>query len=275
MTKLKIGAKPWEEYMEPIRICEGVYFVGAHCGSSHLIDTGEGLILLDSGYPQTLYQVIANMQKLGFDYRDIKYIVHSHGHYDHLGGTKALVELTGAKTFLGEADRDCANGKLDLTWASEIGYEYYEAFEPDVLLRDGDIISLGKISIRCVSTPGHTPGTMSFFFDVVDGGKTYTCGMHGGVGVNSIKKDFLDRYGLPYSWRQDFLDSLKKVREEKVDIFIGNHVGNNKTGEKGKQLREHPELGNPFIDPTLWKPFIDKCTARVLQVMEDPAEQEG
>lgn len=275
MTKPRKGSKPWEDYMEPIRICEGVYFVGAYCGSSHLIDTGEGLILLDTGYPQTLYQIIANIQKLGFDYRDIKYIVHSHGHYDHLGATKALVELTGAKTFLGEADRDYANGKLPLTCAPEIGYEYYEAFEPDVLLHDGDIISLGNISIRCVSTPGHTPGTMSFFFDIVEDGKTYTCGMHGGKGAGSVKKAFLDRYGLPYSLRQDFVDSFQKVRDEKVDIFLGNHVWNNKTDEKGKQLREHPELGNPFIDPTLWTPFIDKCMKKILQIMEDPEEQEG
>ena len=274
MEKIKKASKPWEDYIEPFCICNGVYFVGAYCGSSHLIDTGEGLILLDTGYPQTLYQIIANIQKLGFDFRDIKYIVHSHGHYDHLGATKALVELTGAKTFLGEPDRDYANGTLDLSCAKEIGYEYYETFEPDVLLHDGDVIKLGNISIRCVSTPGHTPGTISFFFDIEDDGKTYTCGMHGGVGVNSIKKAFLDRYGLPYSYRQDFINSLNRVRNEKVDIFLGNHAWNNQTKEKGLFRLENPDAPNPFIDPDAWSAFIDKCLARVMKVVNDPEQQE-
>ena len=263
--------KPWEDYMEPFCICSNLYFVGAYCASSHLIDTGEGLILLDTGYPQTLYQVIANIGKLGFDFRDVKYIVHSHGHYDHFGGTHALVELTGAKTFLGEADREFANGKLDLSWARELGQEYVETFEPDVLLRDGDVITLGNTSICCVSTPGHTPGTTSFFFDIKDGDKTYRCGMHGGVGVNSIARAFLDRYGLSDACREDFLKSLARVRDEKVDIFIGNHTWNNDTRGKYQRRLENPDLPNPFIDPTEWTAFIDVCTERVKNVIrEDP-----
>ena len=267
---------PWTDYMEPFRICQDVYFVGSYTGSAHLIDTGDGLILLDSSYPQYLYQIIANIQKLGFDFRNIKYILHSHGHYDHVGGTRALAEMTGAKTLIGEADRDYANGKLDLTWAKELDREYYEMFEPDILLHDGDVITLGKISIRCVATPGHTPGTMSFFFDVTEkDGKTYTVGTYGGAGVNSVKKDFLDRYGLPYSYREDFVNSLNKVRNEKVDIFIGNHVWNNDTDVKGKQILEHPELPNPFIDSTAWGKFIDLCMERIMEVIEDPNEQKN
>ena len=97
--------KPWEQYIPPHRVYGNVYFVGARCGSSHLIESDDGLILLDSGYPQTLYLVIENIRALGFDPKNIKHILHSHGHYDHLGGTRALVELYGAKTYLGEGTR--------------------------------------------------------------------------------------------------------------------------------------------------------------------------
>ncbi|MBQ6474180.1 MAG: MBL fold metallo-hydrolase, partial [Victivallales bacterium] len=138
--------------------------------------------------------------------RDIRVILHSHGHYDHLGATKALLEIAPkAKTYIGEADVDFANGKLDLTWARELGYEYREAFEPDHALHDGDFIRLGSTEILCLSTPGHTPGVMSFFFDVTEDGKTYRAGMHGGVGMNSMKRDFLDKYGLSLDCRQQFL----------------------------------------------------------------------
>ena len=248
--------RPWLDYVKPFKMADNLYFVGAIGGSSHVIDTGDGLIMIDSGYPQTLYQVIHNMHLMGLDPLNLKYIVHSHGHYDHLGATKALVELTGAKTFLGAADRDYANGTLDLTWAKELGTEYRESFEPDVLLNDGDVISLGNTHIRCVSTPGHTPGTMSFFFNATYKGKEYTCGMHGGVGTNSMQKWFLDKYNLPYSCREDFFKGLEKVKNEHVDIFVGNHVGNNNTLEKMTQITDD---FNPFINETEWPIFIENC----------------
>ncbi len=260
--------KPWLDYMKPFKMADNLYFVGAVGGSSHVIDTGEGLIMLDTGYPQTLYQVIENMYLMGLNPKDIKYIIHSHGHYDHLGATKALVELTGAKTFLGEADRDYANGTLDLTWAKELGTEYGEAFEPDVLLKDGDIITLGNTTIRCVSTPGHTPGTMSFFFNAFYKGKEYACGMHGGVGTNTMHNEFLEKYNLPKTCREEFLEGLNKVRNEKVEIFVGNHVWNNATREKAEQITDD---FNPFINEKEWIPFIDDCIEKIKKLMiEEP-----
>ena len=257
--------KPWLAYIKPFKMADNLYFVGAVEGSSHVIDTGDGLIMIDSGYPQTLYQIIENMHIMGLNPMDIKYIVHSHGHYDHLGATKALVELTGAKTFIGEEDRDYANGKVDLTWAKELGTEYGEAFEPDVLLKDGDVISLGNTKIRCVSTPGHTPGTMSFFFNVSYKGKEYTCGMHGGVGVNSMKNWFLEKYNLPKTCRDDFRKGIDKVYNEKVEIFVGNHVWNNSAREKAVKITEDY---NPFIDENEWKPFLDSCKKTLDELIE-------
>jgi len=259
--------RPWGSYMEPFRIKGNLFFVGCYAASSHLIDTGEGLILIDTGYPQNLYQVIHNIYQLGFDIRDIRYIIHSHGHYDHLGGTKALMELTGAKTFVGKGDEDYANGSLDLTWAKEIGFEYYEAFEPDVIMVDGDVISLGNTHIEVVSTPGHTPGTVSLFFEVSDDGKNYKVGMHGGVGTNSMMDDFLQKYGLSTDCRQKFLDGIDKVKDRPVDIFIGNHVWNNNTLVK----YEHMVAGDKdaFVDKREWKQFLEKCADSVRKLEQD------
>lgn len=258
--------KPWLDYLQPFKIADNLYSVGSYGGSSHIIDTGEGLIMLDSGYPQTLYQVLFNMQKMGLEPQNIKYIIHSHGHYDHLGATKALIELTGAKTFIGAPDKDLANGKVDLTWAKELGAEYFEAFEPDILLQDGDIISLGNTKIECIATPGHTDGTMSFFFNVNYKNKTYLAGTFGGAGTNTMKRDFLEKYRLPYSCRTDFLNSLEKVIDKPVEIFIGNHAWNNNTIEKLKTLT--PD-NNPFINSDDWKNFILECKNKVLNLMEN------
>ena len=260
---------PWKGYIKPFKIIGNLYFVGSHHASTHIIDTSEGLIMIDSGYPQTLYLVLANLFDLGFNFRDIKYIVHSQGHYDHLGATKALVELTGAKTFLGKDDLPYADGTLDLTWAKELGTEYCEAFTPDVLLSDGDTITLGNTTIKCISTPGHSPGTMSFFFDVYDGDNTYKCAMHGGVGLNSMRKEVLEKYGLSTDCRLDFINGLNKVRELPVDIFIGNHVGNNKTEEKAAILQNNPLTSNPFIDKNEWRNFIDECLKNITDLIDN------
>ncbi len=258
--------QPWNYAMEPFRMADNLYFVGCVAASSHLITTEEGHILLDTGYPQNLYQVIDSIYRLGFNPRDIRYIVHSHGHYDHLGATKALVELTGAKTFLGKDDREYANGTLDLTWAKELGFTYYEAFEPDVLLKDGDVIRLGETEIEVVSTPGHTPGTMSFFFDVTFEGKTYRAGMHGGVGTNSMETRFLEKYGLSTDCRQQFIEGLERLKEKKVDLFVGNHVHNNQTREKYERMMAGEK--NPFINSEEWVPFLNRCRLNLEHALE-------
>ncbi len=239
--------KPWEGYFKPIRIFGNLYFVGTKPASTHIIDTGEGLIMLDSGYQQSLYLVIHNMHLLGLDPLDLKYIVMTHGHIDHFGATRALVELTGAKTFIGEKDRESANGTLDLSFAKELDMEFTETFEPDVLLKDGDKIKLGNTEITALATPGHTAGAMSYFFDVTDGKETYRAGLHGGMGINTLSTAYLKRYNLPFSLRDDLVNSMKKLKNEKVDIFLGNHMQHNHTEDKAKRLEKGEKYA--FVNP--------------------------
>ena len=244
----KMKMKPWEAYMEPFKIFGNLYFVGNRYVSSHVIDTGEGLILLDSNFPECTYLLTEGMRKLGLNPYDIKYILHSHGHYDHIGGTRALTEYFGAQTIIGAPDVPYVNGSVNLTWADELGFKFFEAFEPDIVLNDGDIFEFGKTKIRAVGTPGHTPGTMSYFFNVDDGKDTYIAGMQGGAGVNSLTKRFLEKYNLPISCREDFATSMEKIKNEHVDILIGNHPGDVDTAGKYARMQEGEE--NPFIDPT-------------------------
>ncbi len=257
---------PWVEYMEPFKIKGNLYFVGCHGASSHLVDTGQGLILIDTGYPQNLYLLINSIYKLGFSPYDVKYIIQSHGHYDHLGGTKAFCELTGAKTFIGCGDETYADGTDDLTWAKELGYEFYEKFTPDVIMHDGDIIELGNTKIEVISTPGHTPGTMSIFFDIAEDGKTYHVAMHGGVGINSLTLDFLNKYNLPHSLRDEFIRGIDRVIGRDVDIFIGNHVWNNKTVDRYQKLIDGDK--DAFVDKEQWKTFLNGVKKEFADLVE-------
>ena len=255
--------KPWEHYIRPHHIYGNLYFVGSRYGSTHLIDSEDGLILIDSGYPQTLYLLLENIRALGFDPANIRHILHSHGHYDHLGATRALIELYHPKTYLGEGDVDYATGKRDLTWARELGFYYDEQFTPDVLVRDGDKLTIGGIEFSFLGCPGHTEGAMTIFFSIDGDMGMKRCAMFGGAGFNSLNIPFLDRYGLPHSLRDDFVTSLKRADEEHVDIHIGNHISCNRMEEKLAQ--QAAEGGNPFVDPECWHRFLRETLENFLK----------
>lgn len=259
---------PWEDTFEPTRIFGNLYFAGTYPASTHIIDTGDGLIMLDTGYQHSLYIVIDNIYRLGFNPHDIKYIMLTHGHIDHFGGARALKELTGAKIVIGKEDREYANGTLDLSYAKELGMEFNETFEPDILLSDGETISLGNTIIKAVATPGHTPGAMSYFFDVTDGEKTFRAGLHGGMGINTLSKEFLDKYNLPYSLRDDFRNSMLRLNEENVDIFLGNHMQHNNTEEKAEKLKNGDKYA--FVNPDEWRQYNLWC----IENLENMIKQE-
>ena len=213
-----------KDYINPGKVFENVYFVGIRSASTHIIDTTDGLILIDPGYPETLWIVLDNIKELGFNPMDIRIILMSHGHIDHAGAAKELARLTGAKTYIGKEDYQMAIGKEMSSYARSSQERERIAFSPDTLLSDRDIVSLGNTNVLCLETPGHTKGTLSFFFDIIKNGKVYRAGMHGGVGTNTLTKSFLEKYNHPFENRKIFLHSLEYASTQNVDIFLGNHV---------------------------------------------------
>lgn len=237
---------PWEGKIEPFKIIENVYFCGTFQASCHLIDTGDGLIMIDPGYANTLYLVIDSVYKLGFRPEDIKYIVNTHWHWDHTEATAAMADLSGAKTLIGRDDAEKAK----------------QYFEPDILLKDGDTLTLGNTTMTFLETPGHTKGTISLFFETQEAGKIYRVGMFGGAGANTLQQGAFDFDGC----REAYRASVRRLQKEHVDVFIGNHTWNNDTFPKAKRLKETGE--NAFLDPTLWNRFLTFCEDRLDQTIE-------
>ncbi len=254
----------WEGYIAPGRIFGNLYFVGTRPASTHVIETEEGLIVIDPGYPEALDTVLANMRAVGLDPMQTRIILCSHGHYDHAGAVNALAQMTGAKTYLGRGDLSMVEKGIR-TWTKELGTEYHEAFTPDVLLDDMDHVILGSTDILCLSTPGHTEGTLSFFFDVTDGEITYRAGMHGGVGVNTLYGSYIKANGLD-GMREKFLSSLERLKGERIEIFLGNHVHNNDT--VGKLAKVAAGDKNAFVTPDEWIPFLESRKAALLSIIE-------
>jgi metallo-beta-lactamase class B len=209
-----------------------VYFVGDERVSVHLIDTGAGLVMIDTGYPNMLDVILKNVEAVGFSVGDIRAIFHSHGHIDHFGCTQEIVKRSGAKTYISRIDNDILNGTLDLSWAKELNCTLPPPFSCDVLIEDGDVFSFGDVSVRCVHTPGHTDGVMSFLITLADG---TVAGMHGGIGANTLSSKFIRKYGLSFDCRRHYRESIDKLWNERVDLVLGNHPEQSDT--LGKMMR--------------------------------------
>ena len=114
-----------QDLFPPVNMFGNLYFVGTKPASTHVVDTGEGLIVFDTGYQHSLYAVIDSMYRIGLKLADVKYIVLTHGHIDHLGGARALRDLTGAKIALGAADRQYLNEEVELSARRLVGRKYF------------------------------------------------------------------------------------------------------------------------------------------------------
>lgn len=245
---------PWKGRIEPFQLIGNLYFVGTVPASAHLIDTGEGLLLIDSALPQSTYLILEGMRRLGFDPADLRWILHSHGHYDHIGSTRALVELTGAKTYISRLDAPLATGELNLTWANEMGCAFNEAFEPDGLIEDGDVLEFGNTRIECVLTPGHTLGTLSFFWNIEGAHEPLTAAMFGGTGHNTMERDWLAANHMPLDMPERYRAGLHCVFDRRVDVFVGNHLGHNRSLEKLQERAQGVKF--PFVDRGEWQRFL-------------------
>ncbi|MBO4432677.1 MAG: MBL fold metallo-hydrolase [Clostridia bacterium] len=242
--------EPWLGAMDPFKISDNIYFVGSFQESCHIIDTGEGLILIDSGSIYTFYMVIDNIYRAGLDPRDIKYAVYTHYHSDHTGSVNQLKHLTGCKVIISKADEKNAFEESGLV--------------ADITVEDGDTLKLGNTELKFIYTPGHTIGVMSVIFNTTVDGVPYRAGMFGGAGPNSLKKRHRSYYP---ECLNDYINSCDRLLKEKVDIFIGNHCWNNDTFTKAKILRETGE--NRFIDPGEWVKFLEFCKTRAKNVNPD------
>ena len=259
------------DVMAPTKYTDGFYHIGARSAPCWLLESTDGLILIDTGMPDTLPEILDKIAELGYDVRDVRHILHSHGHIDHIGSTRALVEMTGARTYIGRGDEDTVSGRDRLQWTNEFNMPFEGAFEPDVIVGDGDVLTIGNRTFEFIACPGHTRGTLSLFFNVTDGGRDYRAGMFGGGGLNTLASGYLKKYGLPASLREDFLAAIDRVLDERVEVHVGNHLGDN--GHLEKIARMGGEK-NPFLDGSTWREFLLRRRAdAVAKFAQDPIEE--
>ncbi len=257
-------------YHKPFQMFGNLYYVGDTFVCAHLVDTGAGLLLFDAVNTGQGGMLIHAIWEMGFNPADIKWLILSHGHVDHIGQAQFLKDMFGCKIYLGAPDakmfrehpeRSFIQGSQDVT---DI------LFEPDVEINDGDVIKFGSTEVKFIMVPGHSDGVLAAFFNITDGKEIKRAGYHGGFGFNTLTKDYLTEIGdTEFRTRQIYLDSLAKVRNEHVDVFMGNHPVNNDMLRKYDEMIANPGT-NPFVDDTAWGQYLDQKREELIALMNDP-----
>jgi glyoxylase-like metal-dependent hydrolase (beta-lactamase superfamily II) len=226
---------PAQQYVEPFQIFDNVYYVGIDWVAAYVIDTGDGLILIDSLYGKWTRQLLRNMNQLGLDPADVKYVINTHGHFDHAGGTAYFQSTYGARAVMTAED-----------WAlaaepPELAAFYMPVPSTDIVANDADVIELGDARIELFKTPGHTEGVLSLKYDVRDGDDTYTAITLGGVGLNFS--------GVERT--MSYLESYARLVEmqEGISVSLPNHAQMGGVFERAAQLADRqPGQPHPFVD---------------------------
>ena len=164
-------------FSEPAKVFDNLYFVGSKIHSSWALTTSEGIILIDTLYTyNSEEEIVGGLKKLGLDPATVKYVIISHAHGDHVGGAKLMQDRFGSHIVMGGPDWD----------AIEKSVRGYPQGKPkrDIVADDGQKITLGDTAVTILTTPGHTPGTLSLLFTVKDNGRPVNVAYSGGTAFN-------------------------------------------------------------------------------------------
>jgi len=257
----------WNEPQSPFRIHGNTWYVGTKGLTSLLIETDEGLILIDGALPQSSALIDANIRNLGFDTRDVKAILISHAHFDHAGGLAALQRLTDATVFTSQAGRKTlVTGQLqpdDPQYVADTQEGSFPAVREVLAIGDGDVVTVGNVDVKAVYTPGHTPGgttwtwqscAMNICYDIV-----YADSMSA---VSSQGFKFAES-----GTAENLVNSAGVIADLDCDILLSPHPFFFGMQEKLERIDD----GNPFINNVACLLYAESS----LQWLERRLEAEG
>ena len=230
----------------PVRIHANTYLVGT-CGISSILIVGdEGDILIDGG-PETAADLIAaNIRSLGFRVQDIRIILNSHEHYDHVGGIAKLQRLSGATVMASAPAAKVLSAGVPATDDPQLGVaKPFPAVEVGRIITDGEEVRLGNLMLTAMTTPGHTPGAMSWRWVSCDGGVCRTI-----VYADSLNPTSSDQYRFsdhPQTVAA-FRASIAKIAASPCEILLTPHPA-------ASDMPRRLALGQPMFDPDACKAY--------------------
>lgn len=266
-----LPARPaWTEPLAPLKIHGNTWFVGNAGISIALIDTGDGLILIDGGLPQTVARTEANIRALGFRVEDVRYILNTEAHFDHSGGIAALARDSGATVLaapLGVEALRTGRVHADDPQASDI----HDA--PPVAnvrgVEHGERIALGSVVVTAAHMPGHTPGSASWTWRSCEGADCRSVVF--ASSLNAVAADPFTYTGHPDTVAT-LRASIDRFEALDCDILISAHPDNSGGDRKLVELAAGASP-NPFIDPEACRAYAERARNGLQSRLEREAGQ--
>lgn len=241
----------WRQPVAPQQIADHTWRIGTEGIHSLLVKTDAGAVLLDGGMPQTADMLLAQMRTLGVEAGDLKLILHSHAHGDHVGPLAAIKRATGA-TLVSNAESAlllAAGGSNDLHFGDEILYPPAHA---DRIVHDGEAVELGGLRLSVHFMPGHTPGSMAWTWTDARDGQPLRIAY-----VDSLSTPGYQLVDNPRIPRlvDDFRHSFDVVRALPCDLLLTPHVGAGRHEGNAAPLtcREYADKSERAFDTELAK----------------------
>lgn len=257
------SAQQGSQGVEAYKVIGNIYYVGSTDISSHVISTPAGLILLDTGTAAMVPVIRGNVEKLGFRLQDIKIILSSHAHFDHVEGHAEMQALTGAEVMaVGEDATAIASGVDN----SALGAQGWKPVKVNRILKHGDSVSLGGVTMQAHLTPGHTKGCTTWTMTVQDGGRAYLVVFVGGISINEGVK--LLKNARHPGIVDDYARTFRLLKELNADVFLAQHPNIYGMADK-LQRQKAGGSPNPFIDPQGYQRVIGEAESRYLKQLAD------
>jgi len=249
----------WRQPFDPLRIVGNVYYVGTRGLSSFLIVTPGGGIIIDSGAADSVPFIRANVEKLGFRLSDVKILLTGHAHFDHVGGHADLQRLSGAQVMVMDADRLALESGVD---RSALGARGWKPVAIDRVLKDGDKVTLGGVSLTAHLTPGHTQGCTTWTMEALQDGKKYqvafTCSVTINEGVHLVGNPRVPAIADNYAQAFRVLHGLK------ANVFLAEHGAVFALEDKARRASTAAGV-NPFVDPDGYQRFVERAEQTYLK----------
>jgi len=244
--QLPVSNENYVKPFPPLRIVGNLYYVGTYHLACYLITTSAGNILINTGINDSVPAIRSSIEALGFKFGDIKLLLATHGHWDHVAGMAEIKRLTGARMLMQEGDAAMLEdgGNSDYRYPQGRG-AIYEPVKVDQRLKDGDKVRLGDVELTVLHHPGHTKGATSFMYTVRERGRTYNVLIANMASINpGVKVSGMP--GFP-EITDAYLQTLAKQKQLNPDIWVASHAAQFNLHQKYKP--GDPYDPNRFVDP--------------------------
>jgi metallo-beta-lactamase class B len=236
----------WKRPTPPVKIVGPIHYVGTYGLAVYLITTPAGHILIDGGVPGSGPDIVRSIEALGFKPADVKVLLTTQAHFDHVGTLAHMKQATGGRVVVMKGDEGlvASGGKTDYLFGPQADF-HFPAVKADDVITDGHVVTLGGVSLTAHHTPGHTPGTTTWTTTVEDGGRAYRLAFAGSTFVNPGTR-LVKNPSYP-GIEADYRRSFAMLEVLPVDMYLAAHA--QAFDFHAKRERAKSEGPGAYVDP--------------------------